>query len=897
MDIKSAAAVGLLHLVANMGQGNNDKCPIVENFGSFAMDMFNAKSDLDLSINFTDPLFEADRVAKIKTLRKFAKKFYALRKGGHVTTVELILSARVPVLKVTDSGSGIECDLSVGNRDGITKSHIIFMISAIDERFQKLSFMVKAWAKAHDINSSKDGTLNSLSLILLVAVHLQTRDIPILPPFSAILRDGADPVAVRRLIPSYLSYGKRNKESLAQLFVSLLIKLESVETLWSRGLCASSYEGSWMYKSWKAAGCISIEDFTDRSQNTARAVKSAYISKIYSCIRGSVEQIRSFTVGFIDADRLKYLLFGKLARQSKKVMANVNYSTQSKPISKNPIRSKKKHPAKGGPAERQIPEKQGKHCDNPCSSEASAPSRKGGIKKKSGTGSVALDGPTEGQRPGKQGKHCDNPCSSEAPAPSGNVGVKKKLGIGRKTGLVALDGPAEGQRPGKQGKNCDNPCSSKAPTPSRKSGVKKKSVIGRKTGLVASDGPAEGQKPGKQGKHFKKICSSEAPTPSETCGENKMSGTRRKSDPVTSDGPAEGQRPGKKIKHCPSPGSLGAPTPSKKRRVKKTSRTGRNSGPVISDTLISTSLQGLDKSQQTLTGISCQPPPLLPIQSSGGFQPQRADIEALNSVTQRTRVNTLSHTAPNSLERQPLTYSNPYVQGSGGIIPDRTRVEALRHTALNRPPHQPSSFSGYGGIKPEMTYFETMKYSSPQFSQEKPLPHYNYPQPQSYGGFNSERTHVETSRNASNFSAGTPFSVSNSSIQGFGRYMPDRMQGETLSYSTSQSRLLPRVPDRMQGETLSYSTSQSRLLPRANLAAEYGQRAHAETISHASPNLQTPLHYTLAPGPSSSMPSHQPYNSAIPCINPSGLQRSHYPPQSFSHVPSQFPANMYPYQS
>lgn len=59
--------------------GNSDECPVVENFGSFLMDMFSAKSDLDLSINFSDQLFEADRIAKIKTLRKFAKKFYALR--------------------------------------------------------------------------------------------------------------------------------------------------------------------------------------------------------------------------------------------------------------------------------------------------------------------------------------------------------------------------------------------------------------------------------------------------------------------------------------------------------------------------------------------------------------------------------------------------------------------------------------------------------------------------------------------------------------------------------------------------------------------------------------------------------------------------------------------------
>ena len=32
---------------------------------------------------------------------------------------------------------------------------------------------MKTWAKVHNINSSKDGTLNSLSIILLVTFHLQ----------------------------------------------------------------------------------------------------------------------------------------------------------------------------------------------------------------------------------------------------------------------------------------------------------------------------------------------------------------------------------------------------------------------------------------------------------------------------------------------------------------------------------------------------------------------------------------------------------------------------------------------------------------------------------------------------------------------------------------------------
>ena len=59
-----------------------------------------------------------------------------------MSNVILITGARVPILKITDRGTGIECDISVENRDGIAKSRIIRMVSSIDHRFQKLSFLV-----------------------------------------------------------------------------------------------------------------------------------------------------------------------------------------------------------------------------------------------------------------------------------------------------------------------------------------------------------------------------------------------------------------------------------------------------------------------------------------------------------------------------------------------------------------------------------------------------------------------------------------------------------------------------------------------------------------------------------------------------------------------------------
>ncbi|GMI67580.1 hypothetical protein HRI_000427300 [Hibiscus trionum] len=322
--------VRIFNVMAKEIYGNCNGFPIVEVFGSCVMGMFNAESDLDLSINFTNNEATISRVKKIKALRKLARKLQSIRREGHVSDIQKILTARVPIVKVIDRGTRIECDVSVENRDGIVKSLIIRAISTIDERFLKLSFLVKAWAKAHDINSSKDHTLNSLSLILLVAFHLQTRDPPILPTFSALFEDGNDPETVVKMVQNYLNYGRRNKESLAELFITLLVKLASVEQLWQKGLCVSLCEGFWISKAWDSEFyTIHVEDFIDQSQNVARAVGTLGFEKIHSSIHRSLHYLGAFSEGQMLGPKLKELLFGRDTKSSvgDSVALNLDKST------------------------------------------------------------------------------------------------------------------------------------------------------------------------------------------------------------------------------------------------------------------------------------------------------------------------------------------------------------------------------------------------------------------------------------------------------------------------------------------------------------------------------------------------------------------------------------------
>ncbi|XP_072967991.1 uncharacterized protein [Typha angustifolia] len=294
--------------------GDKDGFPMVEAFGSFAMDLFTARSDLDLSVNFdSNTSTEFPRDKKISVLRKFARVLYTHERRGQVSGVLPIMRARVPVLKVIDCGTGIECDISVENKDGITRSMVVTLVSSIDERFRILSYLMKCWARAHNINSSKDRTMSSMSIITLVAFHLQTRNPPILPPFSVLLKDGSDASSIQNNILRYRGFGRGNQESVAGLFVALMNKLSSVESLWQHGLCASTFEASWISKTWDSGvGNMSVEDFLDRSQNFARSIGKIEMQKICKCIRVSLDHLSCFMIGQIEASTLRVDLFGSL---------------------------------------------------------------------------------------------------------------------------------------------------------------------------------------------------------------------------------------------------------------------------------------------------------------------------------------------------------------------------------------------------------------------------------------------------------------------------------------------------------------------------------------------------------------------------------------------------------
>ncbi|KAG8390972.1 hypothetical protein BUALT_Bualt01G0139000 [Buddleja alternifolia] len=68
---------------------NSNDIPVVVEFGSFVMDLFSTTSDLDLSVNFNTNAVAFSRERKIQTLRKFAKKLYAIQSKVFIIDIRL----------------------------------------------------------------------------------------------------------------------------------------------------------------------------------------------------------------------------------------------------------------------------------------------------------------------------------------------------------------------------------------------------------------------------------------------------------------------------------------------------------------------------------------------------------------------------------------------------------------------------------------------------------------------------------------------------------------------------------------------------------------------------------------------------------------------------------------
>ncbi|KZV25587.1 hypothetical protein F511_23872 [Dorcoceras hygrometricum] len=281
----------------------------VEPFGSFVSNLFTRWGDLDISIELQNGSYISSigRKHKQSILEDVLK---ALRKRGGYQRLRFFANARVPILKFVGS-CNISCDISINNLSGQMKSKLLFWVNEIDGRFRDLVLLVKEWAKAHRINDSKSGTLNSYSLSLLIVFHLQTVEPAILPPLREIYPGNVVDdltglrVAAEKSIEDVCAVNINrlksdksrliNRSSLSELFISFLAKFFDICSRAStHGISPHSGQPElidsnmrWLPKTYT----LFVEDPFEQPANTARTVSSNQLSKILEAIQTTQEII------------------------------------------------------------------------------------------------------------------------------------------------------------------------------------------------------------------------------------------------------------------------------------------------------------------------------------------------------------------------------------------------------------------------------------------------------------------------------------------------------------------------------------------------------------------------------------------------------------------------------
>ncbi|KAK4351404.1 hypothetical protein RND71_030717 [Anisodus tanguticus] len=275
----------------------------VEPFGSFVSNLFTRWGDLDISIELPNGSYISSPGKKLK-LSLLGAVLKALRAKGGCRNLQFITNARVPILKF-QGNYNISCDISINNLSGQMKSKILYWINMIDGRFRDMVLLVKEWAKAHNINDSKTGTLNSYSLSLLVVFHFQTCVPAILPPLKEIypgnmvddltgIRASAEKFIEETCamnINQLISNKSRaiNKSSVSQLFISFIAKFCDISSKAS-AQAISPFTGQWedieSNMRWlPKTYTIFVEDPFEQPVNSARSVSSKQLTRIEEAFR------------------------------------------------------------------------------------------------------------------------------------------------------------------------------------------------------------------------------------------------------------------------------------------------------------------------------------------------------------------------------------------------------------------------------------------------------------------------------------------------------------------------------------------------------------------------------------------------------------------------------------
>ncbi|XP_039845596.1 UTP:RNA uridylyltransferase 1-like isoform X2 [Panicum virgatum] len=182
-------------------------------YGSSANSFGTSHSDVDVCLEM-----EIGTASTVEVLVRLAD----VLRADNFDNVEAITSARVPIVKMSDPGSGFSCDICINNLFAVANTKLLKDYAQIDQRLLQLAFLVKHWAKLRGVNETYRGTLSSYAYVLMCINFLQLREPKILPCLQAMEQtytmtvDDAE-CAYFDEVHQLQDFGAENKESIAEL--------------------------------------------------------------------------------------------------------------------------------------------------------------------------------------------------------------------------------------------------------------------------------------------------------------------------------------------------------------------------------------------------------------------------------------------------------------------------------------------------------------------------------------------------------------------------------------------------------------------------------------------------------------------------------------------------------
>ena len=230
----------------------------VQAFGSSVTGLSLGTGDLDLCLSF-----------KKEQPKKVLRKVAGLLREEGMMDIQQIPKAKIPIVKFTDTRSGLDVDISIENRLAIYNSKMLKGY-AQDKRVREFILMIKYWASRRGINTAFEGTLSSYAWTLISIQHLQMTNPPVAPNRQKGIKKNLIEIDGNTydISNDVSAFESKNQQTLASLLIAFF---DRFATRWDwNEMVVSIRNGSPLNaekKRWTHTGPLPLEVVTGQSNN------------------------------------------------------------------------------------------------------------------------------------------------------------------------------------------------------------------------------------------------------------------------------------------------------------------------------------------------------------------------------------------------------------------------------------------------------------------------------------------------------------------------------------------------------------------------------------------------------------------------------------------------------